>query len=656
MATSEKRAVKENLDARADVLDFRDRMYAPTLIEVPTRIDLENYKKVGAPILDQGREGACTGFGLAAVANYLLRKRVVVPDETLVSPRMFYEMAKRLDEWRDEDYEGSSARGAMKGWHKYGVCSDGEWPYIVSMDDARLTEIRVQDALRRPLGSYYRVNHKDIVAMHSAIAEASILYATAQVHAGWDEVDSDGTIPMQDDIIGGHAFAIVAYDEDGFWIQNSWGPNWGVEGFAQISYDDWLLHGTDVWVARLGAPIILTNREAVAVTRVQAVGETDAYTYGDLRPHIISIGNEGKLRTGGTYGTSEAEVEGMFVEDIPRITQRWDKKRILLYAHGGLVPEGAAVGRLSEYRAALLKAQIYPLSFIWKSDFWTTLTNIITDALGRTRPEGPIDAAFDFMLDRLDSALEPIARGVGGKAQWDEMKENAKLATISIEGGARFALGHLAKLVADDSDVEVHIVGHSAGSILHAPLVQLLTTSGEIGVGRMQGQKGFGIPIKSCTLWAPACTFNLFQQAYLPAIEAKGIERFALFTLTDESEQDDHCANTYHKSLLYLVSNAFEEQRKTPILGMERFAKNDPDLTRLLNSTARVAWIRSPNSGQLGDQDASTASRHGGFDDDKPTVMATLARVLNKPKIEGTITLRASEPKLRDRRWALTRV
>ena len=83
------------LNAFPDTLDFRDRMYVPTLVEVPTMIDLKQYRKLRVPILNQGREGACTGFGLATVANYLLRRRKVVPDTTCVSQRMFYEMAKR---------------------------------------------------------------------------------------------------------------------------------------------------------------------------------------------------------------------------------------------------------------------------------------------------------------------------------------------------------------------------------------------------------------------------------------------------------------------------------------------------------------------------------------------------------------------------------
>lgn len=649
------------LDVRPDTLDFRDKIYAATLYEVPTRIELGEYKRWDVPILDQGSEGACTGFGLATVAHYLLRRRKVVPDAEPVSPRMLYEMAKRYDEWHGEAYEGSSARGAMKGWHKHGVCAAECWPYDASTKDRLLTEKRISDARRRPLGAYYRVNHKDLVAMHAAMAEVGILYATATVHEGWNQIDDKGVIPFTDQMLGGHAFAIVAYDESGFWIQNSWGSNWGKEGFALITYDDWLVNGTDVWVARLGAPVALAKMESTAISHSAAAGQSIGYTYADLRPHIINIGNDGALNEGGDYGTSPNEVKAIFQSDLPRITKDWEKKRLLLYAHGGLVGEGAAVQRLADYRPALLDAQIYPLSFIWRSDFWTTLTNILQDALRRRRPEGLLDASKDFMLDRLDDALEPLARKLMGKAQWDEMKENAGLATTSRNGGARLALDQIAELVKDPK-FEIHVVGHSAGSIFHAPIVRLLTAGkGKITSGFLKGQSGYGIPVESCTLWAPACTVKLFKAAYLPAIQDGKIKRFALFTLTDEAEQDDHCAHIYHKSLLYLVSNAFEAEPRIPLfrdgealLGMEKFINADQEL-RGLFGTKKADWVRAPNTFPEDSQDRSTARHHGDFDDDKPTVNATLVRILNKSAAGTKLIMNRSASSMRDRRNQLMR-
>lgn len=650
-------------DARPDTVDFRDKMYVPTLVEVPVRIPLETYQSCypeePVPVLNQGKEGACTGFGLAAVANFLLSRRAVVPDPTPVSSRMFYEMARRYDEWPGEEYSGSSARGAMKGWHKHGVCAEESWPYGPNQPVGTLTDDRAVDAAKRPLGAYFRVNHRDLVAMHSALAEVGILYTTASVHQGWGEVArKTGLIPgpQGKTVLGGHAFAVVGYDERGFWVQNSWGTNWGSGGFALLSYEDWVTNGTDVWVARLGAPVTLAPaKPKVAYSSVSARSE---YSFSELRPHIISIGNDGRLRAKGTFGTSEEDVKTIFAQDLPRLTTGWAKKRLLLYAHGGLVSEDGAIQRVADYRQPLLDAQVYPLAFIWKTDVWSTISNILRDAFSGRRPEGFLDAAKDFMLDRLDDTLEPLARPPG-KALWNEMKENAVLSTTDEIGGARLILSQLKGLVDADASWEIHVAGHSAGSIFMAPLVQALT--------------GLGKNVASLTLWAPACTMKLFHQAYLPAIQNGTVQQFNLFTLKDTAERDDHCANIYHKSLLYLVSNACEEKSGLffadgePLLGMEKFILKDrrfqvPSKKELdqdnintvpLFGLSSATWIRSPNALPEGSPDASHAIHHGDFDDDTATVKATLARILDQTTADVPLKFKPSMSALGDRRRSL---
>ena len=89
----------------------------------------------------------------ATVVHYLLRTRDVIRDEGEVSPRMLYDMARRYDEWPGEKYSGSSARGAMKGWHKHGVCSRAHWTYDRKAEpqNRRLFPRRFEDALRKSL-------------------------------------------------------------------------------------------------------------------------------------------------------------------------------------------------------------------------------------------------------------------------------------------------------------------------------------------------------------------------------------------------------------------------------------------------------------------------------------------------------------------------
>ncbi len=690
-ARARRAAGKFLLAARPDTVDFRDLMYVTSLVEVPREKPLAEFLVHKVPILDQGEEGACTGFGLATVVHYLLRTRA--PSGTAaeqeserrfnrdpVSPHMLYRMARRYDEWAGEDDDGSSARGAMKGWHKHGVCSLAEWKAAGrGTSDTLLTEARAVDALLRPLGGYYRVNHTDVVAMHAALSEVGILYATAWVHDGWDAVKSEGKdagrIPFTPKSVvqGGHAFAIVAFDATGFWIQNSWGRDWGRGGFCHISYDDWLTNGTDVWVGRLGAPVGLSaDTTAAAAAGRASTGAKTPLAIAELRPHVISIGNEGALRTTGILGTDAAAVDHLFREDFPSITKGWAKRRLLLYAHGGLCDEEGALQRVQDYRRALLDAEVYPVAFVWKTDYWTTLSNALDDAQRRRKPEGVLlDKAKDFLLNRVDDALEPIARIGTGKLEWDEMKENGLDATLMGGGGARLVAHYVQQLAGQG--VEIHVAGHSAGSIFMAPLVRLLATRGAIswdGVreaaseGAAGSDTGLAVPVKTVTMWAPACTIDLWDACYRPCVDQGGVERFALFTMTDPVEQDDDCAQIYHKSLLYLVSHAFEKRLRNPmipvigdknldaagvgILGMEWWLTRDKrtkgNRFQVLDGTApdpgpegRCVWIRSPNTQKEGSRNASASRHHGDFDDDGATVRATLARILGRKTYDQRI-------------------
>ncbi len=667
------------LDARPDTADFRDRMFEPTLVDVPLTLPLEQHLRRRVPVLDQGEEGACVAFSLVTVAHTLLRMRRPRPDTTRLSARMAYDMARRYDEWDDDADAGSSCRGAMKGWHRHGLAREAVWPWRPGVARECYTERRARDALRHPLGAYFRVNHRDLVAMHAAFAEVGVLYASAAVHAGWLAPPASGRIAWaRQAVTGFHAFAIVGYDARGFWLQNSWGPGWGRRGHAHVSYDEWLERGNDVWVARLAVPVEVQRPATSAVFNSAMAQQSAGYAQADLRPHVVSLGNDGRLRGAGRFGNTQEDIRNLVRDDLPRITRGWSRKRVLLYAHGGLVSEQAAIQRVADYREQLLGQEIYPLAFVWKTDFWTTLGNILRDA-ARPRSQNVLDRARNLLLDRLDDTLEPLARRLGGKAMWDEMKENALLATTAVTradaGGLQEAGGaaQVARLLHDwqqrDPDVEIHMAAHSGGSVLLAPLVQLLTTDGQIADGPAVGMLGLGGRIDSAHLWAPALTMDLFHQTFAPALRAGRIGRASLFTLTDQAERADHCARIYNKSLLYLVAHAFEATARnwidrsrrhgTPLAGMARFIEDaefgDADMRALIRD-GLIDWIQAPTVDQpQGAPDASHAATHGAFDDDAATLCATVARILDLGAGPADVALHASTDGLDDRRRRLYR-
>ena len=176
----------------------------------------------------------------------------------------------------------------------------------------------------------------------------------------------------------------------------------------------------------------------------------------------------------------------------------------------------------------------------------------------------------------------------------------------------------------------------------------------------MKGATGLGVPVETCTLWAPACTVRLFKKTYLDVYNQRQLKKLALFNLTSRAEKGDHCARVYNKSLLYLVSNAFESKPRIPlfrdgepILGMQKFVKKDKDLQALFRKRT-ADYVLAPNNEEEGSVNASRSNSHGGFDDDEATVKATLARILGKDSVKTTIDFPRSSSSKKDMRNRLS--
>ncbi len=243
--------IESRRHARKDPPDARDRHFVPTR-KIPSRVEITAYRPHAGPVLKQGFENTCTGEALAAVANYLLRRHRRAGAPGPVSSRMLYEMAKHYDEMRaDLDHKGSTARAAMKGWHKHGVCAAAVWPYVVGATQHEPTPAQAADAIARPLHAYFRVPTHDLRLLRAAIHEIGVVYATTHVHTGWRTVDKTGRIIFPRPRYGAHAVALVGYDKDGFLLQNSRGRGWGKLGFGHIRYADWHANAMDAWVVEL---------------------------------------------------------------------------------------------------------------------------------------------------------------------------------------------------------------------------------------------------------------------------------------------------------------------------------------------------------------------------------------------------------------------
>ncbi|MDI1347901.1 C1 family peptidase [Aquabacterium sp.] len=663
------RATPRVLNTRKDAPDLRDRDYQPPPVslhpEWPLTEHLKqwlpNYAKAGL-ILDQGQEGACTGFGLAGVVNYLRWVQqgmpAVIPS---VSPRMLYNMARRHDEYGGENYEGSSCRGAIKGWFSHGVCLEEDWPY--SSDTRRQPRFGYAERARaHTLGVYYRIKPQAITDLQAAIQAVGAVYVSSYVHPGWDGVplvrklpgghadlpviDFDGTVRQE----AGHAYALVGFNTEGFILQNSWGPDWGAHGFAVITYEDWLAHAMDAWVVAMGVPGILAGRASstVAAARAKAGAKGRWWSEAQAREHSVILGNDGRVHS---YLTEDERTRTLS-HQVTVLPDRWfrsrpadEKKRLLLYVHGGLNSEDAGLKRAQALGRVFDANGCYPLFVVWK----TGLLESLGDILGDWRRKQPAATGLsDWLTERSDALIESTVGRKLAKPIWSEMKENAELAHGPSRAGDLLvrALSDLVRLWGDQ--LEIHLVGHSAGSIWLGHLI------GRLQRTQADGNKPVLDWVPGVHLYAPACTVQFANEHYA----ASGVlPRTHIALLSDKLELDDNTAQMYRKSLLYLVSNALEPDPRTPILGLhkvfdERESARAWDGASSTGETLR-AWRRAAAEAKLDKRlkviqndkvrtalDATIPAAHGSFDNDIDVLTATLQLIRGGDLLEPVTDLR----------------
>lgn len=158
--------------------------------------------------LDQGREGACTGFSVtmeaaARPAPYFGDPVRQPPDLASLDriARDTYRRAQELDEWPGEEYEGSSVLAAMKAGQEQGWYDEYRWALGPGPEAA------AQDVIMA-LGYF-----------------GPVVMGTYWFEDMYEPVGEEGFLDATGEPIGGHAYVLTRYSKryDAVWTPNSWG-------------------------------------------------------------------------------------------------------------------------------------------------------------------------------------------------------------------------------------------------------------------------------------------------------------------------------------------------------------------------------------------------------------------------------------------------
>jgi hypothetical protein len=196
----------ETRDVRLDrVQQFDDRSRLFSVADVTPQV-FRSYTWACGPRLDQGSEGACVGFGWA---HELAARPTVIKNVTEVDAHSVYVVARTLDDLPGEDYEGTSVLAGAKAVTKLRFLGEYRWAF--SFDD-----------FRQALG-----HHGPVVL-------------GLDWHEGMMDTDALGQVAATGDVVGGHCILALGIStrRKRVLLLNSWGPTWGWNGQALISFDD----------------------------------------------------------------------------------------------------------------------------------------------------------------------------------------------------------------------------------------------------------------------------------------------------------------------------------------------------------------------------------------------------------------------------------
>src|SRR6185312_5492527 len=267
-------------------------------------------------------------------------------------------------------------------------------------------------------------------------------------------------------------------------------------------------------MARAGAITFVSSAAAEPAPKVhkEVAGWSAEQAYG----HTLGMGNYGEvINRIVTHENGAACVRDLACDAALRFWQGGaTPRRLAIYAHGGLNSEDASVQRIRTLAPYFKANGVYPVFLTWRTGPTETLSSILEDELKKVpRPEGDIGDLFERVKETaaevLDRTVEVLARPAA-KPIWSQMKQNAASAAEPSRGCVQLA-DALAQLKAAAPQTEIHLIGHSAGSIILGHLLDLLPAR--------------KLDVTSCHLYAPACTVRFAVQHYVPAIENNVLPR-----------------------------------------------------------------------------------------------------------------------------------
>jgi C1A family cysteine protease len=223
---------------KADLPDKRDQYLQLEHVDAGALPMTYSMRDKMPPVWNQGSLGACTAFALGGAVSY---ERYLLGDAFKPSFLQIYYTERAMEGSIPVD-AGAYIRDGAKVCAQCGVAPDALWPYVESKFAQKPPKRALLAALDTRVTSYKRVQ-RNITGIRRVLSNGNTIVFGISVYESFesDKVARTGMVPMpqpHEDLLGGHAILMVGYDHERQLIEcrNSWGSDWGDEGYMWLPY------------------------------------------------------------------------------------------------------------------------------------------------------------------------------------------------------------------------------------------------------------------------------------------------------------------------------------------------------------------------------------------------------------------------------------
>jgi C1A family cysteine protease len=225
-------------------------------VSIPGSVNLQEWF---SPVENQGSLGSCTANAGVALVEYFEKK--AFQKHTDASRLFLYKATRNLMHQTGDI--GAYLRTTMGAMVLFGVPPEEYWPYNITDFDREPPSFCYAFAQNYQSLTYYRldppgITRNDLLAQIKTILAGGLPSMFGfTVYSSMEQAATTGKIPypaIGERILGGHAVVAAGYDDNmentnakpgALLIRNSWGKEWGDNGYGWLPYD-YVLNGLAV--------------------------------------------------------------------------------------------------------------------------------------------------------------------------------------------------------------------------------------------------------------------------------------------------------------------------------------------------------------------------------------------------------------------------